>query len=194
MALHQAIAEALPLRLEFYEDYLDPRRLRTGNLGLASFGAALSFLRRDGEAYGGVVRDAGRLAADWTWETLPGYRRASWRRLPASWRARAVLRVARRLVADTVDSSRATSRVRRGVGRLVIEGSGFCDTRAVASEPLCGFYAAAIERLCEHLALAGRARAEECRVLGAASCAVVLRFAAGRDEHAVEVDMTGAGS
>lgn len=192
MALHQAIAEALPLRLEFYESYLDPRRLRTGNLGLASFGAALSFLRRDGGAYAVVVRESGRLAADWTWETLPRYRRASWRRLPASWRARAVLRVARRLVADTVDSSRATSRVTRGVGRLVIEGSGFCDTRAVAAEPLCGFYAAAIERWCEHLSLVGRARAEECRVLGAAACVIVLRLAATPDEHAAEIDTTGA--
>jgi len=178
-ALHQAVVDVLPLRLEFYESYLEPRRLRTGTVGVASFWAALSFLRRDGDAYPLVMSEAGRRAADWMWETVPGYQAASWRRLPSAWRARVVLRLARRLVSDTLTTSRATSRVRRGTGRLVIEGSGFCDPRAAASAPLCGFYVAAVERLCQHLAVAGRVGAEACRGMSGEACVVVLRLGAG---------------
>ena len=48
-SLHQAIAESLPLRLEFYENWLKPLGLlkRGQAIGLASFNAALSFLRRE---------------------------------------------------------------------------------------------------------------------------------------------------
>ena len=48
-ALHQAIAEALPLRLEFYENWLKPLGLlKEGkHIGPAPLSAALSFLRRE---------------------------------------------------------------------------------------------------------------------------------------------------
>jgi hypothetical protein len=190
-ALHQAVSDVLPLRLEFYETYLEPRRLRTGTIGVASFWAALSFLRRDGEAYPVVMREAGRLAADWIWDGVPPYLRAVWRRLPESARARAVLRLSRRLVTETISTSRVASRLRGGVGRLVIDGSAFCDPRAEPAAPLCGFYVAAIDRLCERAAIGGRARAEACRGLGAASCVLVLRLGADR-EAAEDAAMTGA--
>lgn len=190
-ALHEAVADLLPLRLEFYETYLDPRRLRTGTIRVASFWAALSFLRREGDAYPRVVREAGRVAAAWTWNGVPAYRRGFWRRLPAASRARAALRLVRRLVTGTISTSRARSRVRGGVGRLVIEGSGFCDTRAAASEPLCGFYVAAIERLCEELAIDGRARVEQCRSLGADACTVVLEWPGAEAHGRADERMSG---
>ena len=67
-ALHQAIAEALPLRLEFYENWLKPLGLlREGkHIGPAPFSAALSFLRReDVGLYDSITGRAGVLAADW---------------------------------------------------------------------------------------------------------------------------------
>ena len=61
-SLHQAIAESIPLRLEFYENWLKPLGLlQQGRvIGAASFSAALSFLRRE-EPRGaiGTKRSAG---------------------------------------------------------------------------------------------------------------------------------------
>ena len=57
-ALHQAIAEALPLRLEFYENWLKPLGLlKEGkHIGPAPFSAALSFLRREDVGDVGINR------------------------------------------------------------------------------------------------------------------------------------------
>src|SRR4029453_9145812 len=98
-SLHQAIAEALPLRLEFYENWLKPLGLlREGrHIGVASFAAALSFLRREEPAslYDDVTRRAGDLAAQWTFDSLPWARRRWLAILPGRMRARAALRMAR---------------------------------------------------------------------------------------------------
>ena len=47
--LHQAIADVLPQRLEFYEEWLDPVGLRDGSIGLAPISAVIGFLRTEGE-------------------------------------------------------------------------------------------------------------------------------------------------
>src|SRR5688572_547195 len=65
-SLHQAIAELLPDRLEFYENWLSGRGLRVGTIGLAPLLAVLSFLRGEGEVYAQVVARAGDYAAQWT--------------------------------------------------------------------------------------------------------------------------------
>jgi hypothetical protein len=61
-SLHQAIAERLPLKLEFYENWLKPLGLlKEGRtIGVASFNAALSFLRREdpGSTYADVTRSS----------------------------------------------------------------------------------------------------------------------------------------
>ena len=44
-SLHQGIAETLPDRLEFYENWLTVEGLREGTIGLAPLHAVLSFLR-----------------------------------------------------------------------------------------------------------------------------------------------------
>ena len=51
-SLHQAIADLLPTRLEFYENWLNSSGLREGTIGLAAISAVLGFLRTEGEAYG----------------------------------------------------------------------------------------------------------------------------------------------
>ena len=47
-SLHQAIADLLPTRLEFYEGWLNTAGLRDGRIGLAPLAAVLSFLRQEG--------------------------------------------------------------------------------------------------------------------------------------------------
>ena len=48
-SLHQAIADLLPKRLEFYENWLNVSGLREGTIGLAPLSAVLSFLRTEGD-------------------------------------------------------------------------------------------------------------------------------------------------
>ena len=50
-SLHQAIADILPTRLAFYENWLNADGLREGTIGLAPLYAVLSFLRQEGDAY-----------------------------------------------------------------------------------------------------------------------------------------------
>ena len=83
-SLHQAIAEAIPLKLEFYENWLKPLGLlKEGRvIGAASFSAALSFLRREEPVttYHDITRRAGELAAVWTFEEL-SWTRKRWLRM-----------------------------------------------------------------------------------------------------------------
>jgi hypothetical protein len=70
-SLHQAIADVLPFRLEFYENWLNPNGLREGTIGLAPLSAVLSFLRAEGRAYDEISTKAGEYAAEWTVRGLP---------------------------------------------------------------------------------------------------------------------------
>ena len=94
-SLHQAIAELLPNRLEFYENWLNVSGLRQGTIGLAPLFAVLSFLRTEGEAYNSITSRAGEYAADWTVNNLAPLERRVIGALPARLRARAALRTAR---------------------------------------------------------------------------------------------------
>ena len=58
-SLHQAIADILPTRLGFYENWLNAEGLREGTIGLAPLFAVLSFLRQEGDAYR-IITDARR--------------------------------------------------------------------------------------------------------------------------------------
>jgi len=58
-SLHQAIADILPTRLSFYENWLNAEGLREGTIGLAPLYAVLSFLRQEGDAYGLITTRAG---------------------------------------------------------------------------------------------------------------------------------------
>src|SRR5512144_1203515 len=100
-SLHQAIADLLPTRLEFYENWLNSSGLREGTIGLAPLSAVLSFLRTEGEPYALITARAGECAAEWTVKNLPAIELRVVRALPASLRARAALRTARDLVRST---------------------------------------------------------------------------------------------
>jgi hypothetical protein len=166
-SLHQGIADLLPTRLEFYENWLNVSGLREGTIGLAPLLAVLSFLRTEGDAYALVTTRAGEYAADWTVNSLMPVERRMIRALPAALRTRAALRIARRLIRDTYPGSRAIVRLKRGTASVDLRGSLFCEVREASGYPLCGFYVAAIARTFQLFALAADARVSECRAGGA---------------------------
>ncbi len=165
-SLHQAIADLLPTRLEFYENWLNESGLREGRIGLAPLSAVLSFLRTEGDAYALITARAGEYAAEWTMSTTPALRRRLIRAAPGSWRLREALRLARGLVRATYPGSRAIVRIRRGAASIEVRGSLFCEVRTVVGSPLCGFYAAAFSRLLQLCDLPAEAQVTECRAAG----------------------------
>jgi len=154
--------------------------LREGTIGLAPLTAVLSFLRTEGHAYGLITQRAGEYAAAWTFENVPAFERRFVRALPAGFRARAALRTARALVRSTYPSSRAITKIRRGVVTIDLRGSLFCEVRETSMEPLCGFYASAIAGVLRLFDVTADARVNECRAAGAARGCVLSVTLAGR--------------
>jgi bacteriochlorophyll 4-vinyl reductase len=165
-SLHQAIAELLPDRLEFYENWLSVSGLREGTIGLAPLHAVLSFLRGEGDIYAAVVARAGECAADWTVSSLPVIERRLLRTLPLRLRTRAALRSARSLIRATYPGSRAIIRFRKDTASVDLRGSLFCEVREISVRPLCGYYAAAVSKVLEHFAVPAETRLDACRAAG----------------------------
>ena len=180
-SLHQAIADLLPTRLEFYEAWLHPTGLRDGKIGLAPLAAVLSFLRQEGEAYRFVTARAGEYAAEWSVLNMSPLHRRVIRAMPAVIRARLVLDLARSMIRSTYAGSRAIGKWRRGRGAVDIRGSIFCEVRDRVEHPLCEFYAAAIRRLMHLFDLEVDVDMERCRATrGGVECQmIVLVRAAG---------------
>ena len=166
-SLHQAIADMLPTRLEFYENWINITGLREGTIGLAPLSAVLSFLRTEGDAYTSITTRAGEYAGDWTVNTLTPLERRIIRGLPASLRARAALRVSRMLVRSTYPGSRAIVRLKGTTASIDLRGSLFCEVRETSILPLCGFYAAAIGRVMQLFDIRANTSVTECRAGGA---------------------------
>ena len=179
-SLHQAIADLLPTRLEFYENWLNVAGLREGTIGLAPLTAVLSFLRTEGHAYGLITQRAGEYAAAWTFENVSTFERRIVRALPPGLRARAALRTARALVRATYPGSRALTKIRRGVVTIDLRGSLFCEVREASVEPLCGFYASAIGGVLRLFDVTADARVNECRASGTGRGCVLSVTLAGR--------------
>ncbi len=173
-SLHQGIADLLPSRLDFYENWLNPTGLRNGTIGLAPLLAVLSFLRREGGAYDLITDRAGEYAAEWTVADMSRFNRWLVRRLPAGVRARFALRVARGLIQRSYTGSRAKVRLRRGAGSVKVRGSIFCGVREPSVEPLCRYYATAIARVFLLFNLGAQARVTECLAVGDAGCLVAI--------------------
>ena len=171
-ALHQGIADELPDRLEFYENWLNAEGLRNGTIGLAPLAAVLGFLRTEGSAYDSVTRRAGEYAAEWIVEELPPLWRQVIAGSPAGIRRFLAMRVARNLVRRAYSGSRATVRVRRGRGELEIRSSIFCTVRGRSPRPLCGFYAAAVTRVLRLLEVSAAAAVTSCQAEGNRVCHV----------------------
>ena len=169
-SVHQAIADILPDRLEFYENWLNPTGLRHGTIGLAPLYAVLSFLRREDDAYPLVVGLAGRYTAEWTMLAQGSGRRALVRLAPRLVRQRAAIGAARRTIRRTYVGSRGLVSMRRGRGTLHLKGSPFCNVREPVPHPLCGYYAALVSRLLELHHVDARVGTAACRAVGDRAC------------------------
>jgi bacteriochlorophyll 4-vinyl reductase len=173
-SLHQGIADILPTRLNFYENWLNAEGLREGTIGLAPLYAVLSFLRQEGDVYHIITTRAGEYAAEWTVQSLPPVRRAMIKAAPPWLRTRLLVRLARQLVRDTYQGSRAIARVRRGTASVDVRASIFCTVREPVDHPLCGFYAAAFTKLLALFNVDGRTQVVTCRGTGEATCLLTV--------------------
>lgn len=174
-ALHQAIADLLPSRLDFYESYLRPRGWREDAVSLAPITAVLSFLRHeDADTYDDVMVRAATYASDWWMARQPWHVRVAARVLPARLRLRQVGALARRHFESSYRGTKVRTRVRRRRLEVEIRGSIFCSSRDHLALPRCRYYLAFIEAL-----LAGDPRISSgtivsCRGRGADVCVVAV--------------------
>lgn len=179
-SLHQGIADILPTRLGFYENWLNAEGLREGTIGLAPLYAVLSFLRQEGDAYQMITTRAGEYAAEWTVQSMSPMQRAVIRAVPAWLRGRLLLRLAGRLVRSSYRGSRVISRLRRGTARIDVRASIFCTVREPVPQPLCGFYAAAFTRLLLLFNMRARAEVVACRGTGETTCVLKVALPNGK--------------
>jgi hypothetical protein len=179
-SLHQGIADILPTRLGFYENWLNAEGLREGTIGLAPLYAVLSFLRQEGDAYQMITTRAGEYAAEWTVASMPAARRALIKAAPAWLRGRLILRLSRQLVRSSFRGNRAIWRMRKGTASVEVRASIFCTVREPTPQPLCGFYAAAVTRLMTLFSLTARAEVVACRGTGEPTCLLQVALADGR--------------
>ncbi|MCX6539927.1 MAG: tetratricopeptide repeat protein [Acidobacteria bacterium] len=173
-SLHQAISERLPMRLEFYESWINSRRMRSRRVTLGAMRAVFSFLRQEDDVYNAVMTRAGELTAQWTIDELTPLRRAWLRRLPWRLRVRAAGRLARRIAVDTWQETRASMRWKGGRGIFVLQRSLFCDVRAASATALCVYYAAVARGMAQALDVEVDVAVEQCQARGDGQCAVTV--------------------
>jgi bacteriochlorophyll 4-vinyl reductase len=180
-SLHQGIADVLPMRLGFYENWLNAEGLREGTIGLAPLYAVLSFLRQEDDgAYEKITTRAGEYAAEWTVQSMPSMERAFLKAMPMWLRSRLLLGLAGKLVHSSYHGSQAVSRLRRGVANVDLRSSVFCSVREPVAHPLCGFYAAAFTRLLSLFDLGARTDVIACRGTGERMCRLKVALLDGR--------------
>lgn len=161
------------MRLEFYEEWLSPKGLRDGRMGLAPLQAVLSFLRQEGELYEPVVERAGELAAGWWLAELPSVRRAVTTSGPFWLRGRLALGLCQDLIRQTFRDSHVTVVWAAGQGQVTLGTCVFCDVREPVAHRLCGFYVSAITAVMGAVGLSSTVEVSTCRATGGAAC--VLR-------------------
>ncbi len=181
-SLHQGIADLIPNRLGFYENWLNAQGLRAGTIGVAPLHAVLSFLRQEGDVYESIMTRAGEYAAEWTVASMPQVQRALIQAAPAWIRARLLLGLGRHLVRDSYRGNRAVARLRKGIANIDIRASIFCTVREPVPRPLCGFYAAAITRLLALFNVPARSEVVACRGTGEPTCLLRVALLDGRPE------------
>jgi bacteriochlorophyll 4-vinyl reductase len=179
-SLHQGIADILPTRLGFYENWLNAEGLREGTIGLAPLYAVLSFLRQEGDAYQIITARAGEYAAEWTVASMPAMHRRAIRAMPPWMRTRVLLGLARRLVRSSYRGSRAIARLRKGTARIDVRASIFCSVRAPVAHPLCNFYAAAFARLLALFDVRSKTEVVACRGTGEPTCLISVAVLDGK--------------
>lgn len=172
--MHQAIADELPTRVDFYDHWLGGKRMRDGSVGLAPMTAVLGFLRAEGETYHDVMKRAGRYAADWTTDSMTGLERRIILALPRWFRLRRVLRAAARTMRDGYEPTKVKVRVRRNQAAFEVRDSLFCRVREAHTSALCDFHAALIVQLLSRFNLPSTVQIEQCTGTQGGHCALVI--------------------
>lgn len=173
-ALHQAISEILPSRLEFYEEWLTLDRIRERPLSRAKVGAVLSFLRQEPNHYNEVVERAGHHTAEWALEVLPAWRGRLICQMPRPFRVWVGLRRGAHLIRALQSDGRLRWTRRRGCVVASIRGSLFCQVRVPSSMPLCRFFAVVLKRCLESLEVPCRVEATRCLGIGDEVCEFII--------------------
>jgi len=127
-----------------------------------------------------ITTRAGEYAAEWTVQSLPPARRALIKAAPPWLRSRLILRVAGDLVRSSFRGNRALTRLKKGTASIEVRASIFCTVREPATQPLCGFYAAALTRLMTLFGMPARAEVTACRGTGESTCLLTIPMANGR--------------
>jgi bacteriochlorophyll 4-vinyl reductase len=186
-SLHQGIADILPTRLGFYENWLNAEGLREGTIGLAPLYAVLSFLRQEGDAYHLITTRAGEYAAEWTVASMSPFQRSLVKALPVWLRTRVLLRLSKGLVHSSYRGSRAVWRLRKGTATVDIRASIFCTVRDPVAYPLCGFYAAAFTKLLLAFGVGARTNVATCRGTGERTCELKVAILSDEPLETLEV-------
>jgi len=173
-ALHQAINDVTPPRLEFYETYLRPRGWREDAVNLAPVAAVVSFLRHEPPGtYDAVMTRAAEYAARWIVQAQPWHRRLRRRFSPRWMRLKAVARLGRAHLERGYRGTQVQVSARRTLLVVDIRGSIFCSPRDRASAPHCRYQQAVFEQLLIwHGLPVASSRIESCRAHGGDTCRV----------------------
>ena len=170
-SLHQGISDLIPTRLEFYENWLNPKGMRDGKIGLAPLAAVLSFLRQEGDPYTLVTSRAGQYAAQWTFDSLTPLQRSFIRALPVMMRARMAMHLAKKVVRRSFTGSRGVTKLRKGRGSLTLRQFGFLHrsravrlavVRVLFGRAVASLHARRRERRGARAQLSGRGRRGMC--------------------------------
>jgi hypothetical protein len=175
-SLHQAIADELQTRVDFYDHWLGGQRMRDGSVGLAPMTAVLGFLRAEGEPYHKVMERAGLYAADWTVDSLSAARRRLIQALPRPLRLRVALRMAAETIRAGYAPTKAKVRIRRNQARFEVRNSLFCRVRAPQGAALCDFHAALIVQMLHRFDLPSTVSIEQCTGTQGPLCAAVIEI------------------
>jgi predicted hydrocarbon binding protein len=173
-SLHQAIADLLPTRLEFYEAWLNPGGLREGRIGLAPLAAVLSFLRLEGEPYHLITARAGEYTAEWSFADVSPLRKRIINAAPLAIRKRLVMGVASFMARSTYGATDVRVQWKQLQGAVDLRSSLFCEVRDPVDHPLCEFYSSALRRLMHLFELDVDVITDRCRATGAPQCSMSL--------------------
>jgi hypothetical protein len=121
-----------------------------------------------------VTARAGQYAAQWTFDNLSPFQRSVIRALPVGLRARVAIQMTKRVMHRSDLGSRASANLRKGQGAITMRNSVFCAVREPFARPLCGYYAAALERSLTLVSVKGKVAVQSCQGVGASSCVIAL--------------------
>ena len=150
-SLRQALEDIAPEQLEVFLEWFDPADRRP-RFHIAPVMGAVSYLRRDRALYRRVMEQAGRYAADWSYEHLSPVERKFWGSMPRAGRDRAVRRLLRAGLKNIHRDGELEARREGSKLVVTVSNSIFCRTVS-GNGPVCVYYGSLFTGLMERAAL-----------------------------------------